>query len=132
MTKGVPIETDALSKWQGWGIPVLRVVVGVVFLAHGVQKLFVRGFGNLAAFLSRFGIPALMLAAVIVTLVEFLGGLMLILGLYTRWAAAPLAIDMLVAILTIHFRNGFFLPSGFEFPPDPPLGHRRLGPAGVG
>ncbi len=57
-----------------------------------------------------------MLAGVIVTLVEFLGGLALFLGLFTRWFAIPLAIDMLVAILTVHLPNGFFLPDGFEYP----------------
>ena len=109
------METQRLSRWQGWGITVLRVVIGVVFLAHGGQKLFIWGFGGVAAFMGKIGVPAPMLAAVVVSLVEFLGGLALVLGLYARWAAALLAMDMLVAILTVHLRGGFFLPSGFEF-----------------
>lgn len=109
------MNTQGLHRWQGWGITILRVVVGAVFLAHGGQKLFIWGFGNVAAFLGKIGVPAPLLAAVVVTLVEFLGGLTLILGLYTRWAAALLAFDMLVAILTVHLRGGFFLPTGFEF-----------------
>jgi putative oxidoreductase len=56
-----------------------------------------------------------MLAAVVVTLVELLGGLALLLGLFARWAAIPLAINMAVAILTVHLRAGFFLPNGYEF-----------------
>ncbi len=107
---------QALIRWQGWGITVLRLVVGMVFLAHGGQKLFVWGFGNVAAFMGKIGIPAPMLAAVVVTLVEFLGGLALVVGSFTRWAAALLAIDMLVAILTVHLKGGFFLPAGVEFP----------------
>lgn len=106
---------EALSRWQGWGITVLRIAVGIVFLAHGGQKLFVWGFGNVAGFMGKIGIPAPMLAAIVVTLVEFLGGLALVVGSVTRWAAALLAINMLVAILTVHLQAGFFLPAGFEF-----------------
>jgi putative oxidoreductase len=106
---------DPVSRWQGRGITVLRLAVGVVFLAHGGQKLFVWGFGNVAAFMGQIGIPAAMLAAIVVTVVEFFGGLALALGLYARWAAALLAIDMLVAILTVHLPGGFFLPAGVEF-----------------
>ncbi|HSB80380.1 MAG TPA: DoxX family protein [Candidatus Methylomirabilis sp.] len=109
------METQRLSRWQGWGITVLRVVIGVVFLAHGGQKLFIWGFGGVAAFMGKIGVPAPMLAAVVVSLVEFLGGLALVLGLYAQWAAALLGVDMLVAILAVHLRGGFFLPNGFEF-----------------
>lgn len=94
---------------------MLRVVIGVIFLAHGGQKLFIWGFGGVAAFMGKIGVPAPMLAAVVVSLVEFLGGLALVLGLYAQWAAALLGVDMLVAILAVHLRGGFFLPNGFEF-----------------
>ncbi len=107
--------TTALSRSQGWGITVLRLAVGVVFLMHGGQKLYVMGFAGVAAFIGSLGIPAPALAAPLVTLVELLGGLALVLGLYARWAGALLAMDMLVAILVVHLPNGFFLPKGFEF-----------------
>ncbi len=109
------MAVNSLTPVQGWGIAALRIVVGIVFLAHGGQKLFVWGFGAVAGGFGQIGIPAPMLAAVIVTLVEFLGGLALLLGLFTRWAAVPLAINMLGAILTVHLRAGFFLPDGYEF-----------------
>ncbi len=109
------MNPNGLTQLQGWGITTLRVVVGIVFLAHGGQKLFVWGFGGMAGFLGQVGIPAPMLAAVVVTLVELLGGLALLLGLFTRWAAIPLAINMAVAILTVHLQAGFFLPNGYEF-----------------
>jgi len=109
------MNEEALSRWQGWGITVLRITVGIVFLAHGGQKFFVIGFDNVSAFMAKIGVPAPMPAAIVVTLVEFLGGVALVVGAFTRWAAAPLAITMLVAIMTVHLKAGFFLPAGYEF-----------------
>ncbi|MCI0372286.1 MAG: DoxX family protein [candidate division NC10 bacterium] len=109
------MSRNGLTQLQGWGITVLRVTVGIVFLVHGGQKFFVFGFGGVAGFMGQVGIPAPMLAGVVVTAVELLGGVALLLGLFTRWAAIPLAIDMLVAIVTVHLKAGFFLPDGYEF-----------------
>jgi putative oxidoreductase len=105
-------ERVEVAQMQGWGLAVPRVVVGIVFLIHGFQKLFLMGFGGVAEFLGSLGVPAPGLFAVIVTLVEFLGGLALIVGLFTRVAAILLAVDMLVAILTVHLPGGFFLTGG--------------------
>ncbi len=103
------------SRLQAWGVTILRVVVGVVFLVHGAQKLFAIGMPGVAGFLGSLGVPVPMLSAVVVSWVEFLGGLALLLGLLTRWAAIPLAIDMVVALLTVHLWGGFFVPKGVEF-----------------
>ncbi len=104
-----------MEKKQGLGLALVRAIVGIVFLAHGSQKLFVFGFGGVAGFLGHLGIPLPAVSAVVVTLVEFLGGAALLVGLFTRYAAALLAIDMLVAVLGVHFKNGFFLPQGYEY-----------------
>ena len=105
------------SNSKPWGLTVLRVVVGAVFLIHGCQKLFVFGFHGVAAFLGPLGVPAPGVAAVVVTLVEFVGGALLVLGLFTRWAALLLAIDMVVAILLVHLKHGFFnQQQGYEYP----------------
>lgn len=109
------MKTIDATALQEWGITVLRVVIGIVFLVHGSQKLFVWGFGAIAGFMGQAGIPVPLAAAVVVTAVEFLGGLALLFGVLTRWAAAFLAIDMLVAILVVHLKAGFFLPNGYEF-----------------
>jgi len=100
-----------------WGLTVLRVIVGIVFFAHGWQKVFGMGIHNVAEYLGHFGIPLPLVSAGIVMAVEFLGGALLILGVATRLAAGLNAIDMLVAILTVHLKNGFFAQSmGVELP----------------
>jgi putative oxidoreductase len=104
------------SSLQSWGITVLRVVVGTVFLVHGGQKLFSWGFHGVAGFLGGLGIPFPMFSGVVLTLVELLAGAALVLGLLTRWAAVLLALEMLVAILTFHLKHGFFVPAGVEYP----------------
>jgi putative oxidoreductase len=65
--------------------------------------------------MAQVGIPAPGAAAVVVTLVELLGGLALVLGALTRLASLLLAIDMVVAVVVVHLPAGFFLPLGSEF-----------------
>lgn len=104
------------SSLQSWGLGVLRVIVGIVFVAHGYQKLFTFGFHGVAGLFAHLGIPMPGFFAVVVTLVEFVGGILLLTGLATRVAASLLAIDILVAIFAVHLKNGFFNPMGVEFP----------------
>jgi putative oxidoreductase len=108
--------TSADSNLQSWSITLIRAIVGVVFLMHGGQKLFVWGFHNVAGFLGQLGVPIPSVSAVLLTFVEFLGGAALLLGLVTGWAALLLAIDMLAALILVHIKNGFFLPDGVEYP----------------
>jgi putative oxidoreductase len=93
----------------------LRLVLGIVFAVHGAQKLFGLGLAGTAGFLGSLGVPLPMIAAAGLIAVEVLGGVALLLGAWTRVVAALLAADMLVAILTVHFRGGFFVPDGVEF-----------------
>jgi putative oxidoreductase len=99
---------------SAWGPTVLRLVVGIVFVAHGWQKIHM-GVHTVAGFMGNIGIPAPTVSAAVLIAVEFLGGIALILGLGTRWVALLLAFDMVVAILAVHLKNGFFLPTGYEF-----------------
>ena len=62
------------------------------------------------------GIPLPLVSAVIVSVVEFVGGILLITGLATRIAAALNGIDMVVAIFAVHLKNGFSGPMGYEHP----------------
>jgi putative oxidoreductase len=100
---------------RSWGITVLRVVVGIVFLMHGWQKFFTFGMHGVTGMMTSIGVPLPGFFAVVVSLVELLGGIALILGALTRVAAAFLVIDMAVAVLAVHLKHGFFLPMGFEY-----------------
>ncbi|MGH7469147.1 MAG: DoxX family protein [Longimicrobiales bacterium] len=100
------------TRFSQQGIAILRVVLGIVFLAHGWQKAFTMGLGGVAGFFTQIGIPLPALAAVVVTTVELVGGLALMVGLGTRFVTIPLAIDMLAATLVFHLRNGFFITDG--------------------
>jgi putative oxidoreductase len=106
---------NAGATGSSWGLAILRVVVGGVILMHGAQKLFHVGFSGVAGSFESLHIPAPFLSAVVVTVVEFLGGIALLLGIFTRWAAALIAIDMLVAVVVVYLEPGSF-KSGIEVP----------------
>jgi putative oxidoreductase len=90
---------------------ILRVVVGVIFAAHGAQKMFgVFGGPGLAEIAKMMG-PI----GYLVAIGEFFGGLGLIVGFLTRFSAASLIVIMLGAIAMVHGKNGFFAPAGFEY-----------------
>jgi putative oxidoreductase len=104
---------------------ILRVVLGVVYFPHGMQKLL--GWfggpglgGAMHMFTTNLGIPAVF--AFLAIMAEGLGSLGLITGLLTRVAAFGIAVDMIVAVYMLHWQNGFFMNwfgnqkgEGFEF-----------------
>jgi putative oxidoreductase len=92
------------------GLLVLRVVVGVTFLVHGLDKLV--DLSSAEQLFASLGIPAPGLMAPFVAVTETVGGSLLIAGLATPLVSAALAIDMLVALLTAHIGEGFFAAEG--------------------
>jgi putative oxidoreductase len=102
------------------GALALRIPVGIIFAAHGAQKLFgwFGGYGleGTGQFFGSVGLNPGNLLALLAGLAEFFGGLALVAGLLVRPAAAALAFAMLVAIFAVHWGKGFFAASGgYEF-----------------
>jgi putative oxidoreductase len=98
----------------------LRLVVGLVFAAHGAQKLFGAfgggGIEGTAANFDQIGLRPGKLNAWAAGTAEFFGGTLIALGLFTPFVAAGLIAVMTTAVLTLHLRNGFFNTNGgFEF-----------------
>ena len=115
-----------LGTYPSWSRAVVRLALGVVFVAHGGQKVF-GWFGGpglratIQTFQQHLKVPPA--ATVLAALIELLGGLAMLAGFLARPAAAGLVVVMLVAIATVHGRHGFFINfsgtpgrgHGFEF-----------------
>lgn len=107
---------SASTKQAGIALALLRVVLGVIFVAHGGQKLFVFGVDGVAGGFEQIGIPLPAVTAIVVSLIEFVGGLAILAGVGTRIAAGSVAFVMAGAITFAHLPQGFFNPGGVEFP----------------
>jgi putative oxidoreductase len=118
---------------KGLGLVVLRIVLAAVFVAHGANKLFGAwagpgigpgGLTNTTAFVSAIGLHPTFPLAVALGMTEFLGGVMIGVGLLTRWASLALVVAMGIGVWKVHLQWGFFLNwmgtpgrgQGLEFP----------------
>ncbi len=104
----------------GWGMTILRIIVGVIFMAHGSQKLFGwfggGGLAGTAQFMESLGLTPATLMAALSGGAEFFGGLALVIGLLVRPAAVALIGLLVVAIFSVHIHNGLFMQNnGYEF-----------------
>lgn len=115
-----PLIQRFLSTNAGWSALALRIPVGIIFAAHGAQKLFgwFGGYGleGTGQWMASIGLAPGYLMALLAGSAEFFGGLALIAGLLVRPAAAMLGFAMLVAIFSVHIGNGLFMSNnGYEF-----------------
>lgn len=110
-----------LASDAGPAMLALRIPAGIIFIAHGAQKLFgwFGGYGleGTGQFMASVGLTPGYLMALLAGATEFLGGIALLIGLLVRPAAAGLSFTMLVAIFAVHWSNGLFASNGgFELP----------------
>lgn len=111
-----------IDRLSVFSYPLVRVTAGLLLMPHGAQKLFglFGGYGLTATgefFATQLGLHPGIVFALLAGLVEFFGGLALVLGLLTRPAALGVAALMGVAVVQVHLGNGFFWTSGgYEYP----------------
>jgi putative oxidoreductase len=120
MTHMSSLINKVLFTRAGYGLTILRIAVGVIFAAHGSQKLFglFGGYGlaGTAQYMDSLGLHPGYLMATLAGGTEFFAGLALIIGLLVRPAALGLTFLSLVAIFTVHISNGLFMANnGYEF-----------------
>ena len=97
--KGIPgVRPD-------WGITVVRIMTGFLFAVHGYQK-FARGLGEMSAYFTKISIPFSGLMAPFIASLELIGGILLILGLFTRVVGALFAVEMLVTTVWVKLALG--------------------------
>ena len=99
------------SRQLSIGLAVLRVAVAAVFINHGRQKLFVYGFAGVTGAFTQMGVPFPGVMGPLIGLLEFFGGIALVVGFLTRLLGVAFALDMLGAILLVQLKKGF---SGYE------------------
>ena len=104
-----------LARFAGFAPLILRVMAGIIMAAHGWQKLIEFGPANFGRLLADLGVPLPVFMGYVVTFVEFIGGILLIVGLLSRLAALILAIEMVFTTLLVKVHVGFIAPPGSGF-----------------
>lgn len=104
------------EKWADFAPLILRVGLGVVFLMHGYDKVFVKGHAGITGFMGMLGLPLPELMAYILAYGELIAGALLIVGAFTYWAALFAAVVAIVAWILVHASKGFWISDGgYEF-----------------
>lgn len=110
------LNCDCVGKFGQVAPLALRLAAGAIFAMHGWQKLSVMGVGGVTGMLEALGFPLAGVLAVVLIAAELGGGILLILGLFTHWAAKALVVVSAVALFAVHLKNGFFIATGgYEF-----------------
>lgn len=101
------------DRLQPLALLVLRLVLGVIMVGHGYPKIF-GGLSHHVQFVGNLGLPGWL--AYLSAAAEFFGGISLIAGLFTSCAALAILIDLSVAIVKVHWKNGLLGNGGYQFP----------------
>jgi len=102
-----------LDRLQPLALLVMRLALGAVMVGHGYHKVF-GGLHHHVQLVTSLGLPGW--TAYLSAFTEFFGGMLVLIGLFTRAAAFAICINMSVAIAKVHFHNGLMGDHGYEFP----------------
>jgi len=116
----IPALGGIYSAVSEFAEPILRIGLGGILIPHGCQKLFGlfggMGLSGNAALFERLGYSPGMFWGTLVGCTEFIGGILLVLGLFTRFAAAAVLIFMIVAVKFTSAKGFFWSAGGWEYP----------------
>ena len=102
-----------LDRLQPLALLLMRLTLGAIMVVHGYHKVF-GGLHHHAQMVAGLGLPAWL--GYVSSFTEFLGGLLVLAGLFTRAAAFAICINLAVAIWKVHWHNGLTGDHGIEFP----------------
>ena len=102
---------------ESYGVTILRVVLGVIFVMHAYYAMFYYGIRGTIAFQRSLGLPVPEIGVWYVILAHGVGGAMILLGVFTRWAALANLPIMAGAFFLVHLKQGFFMgrDGGYEY-----------------
>jgi len=104
------------ASWGDIGYTLVRIVIGYILFMHGWGKVSGAGVAGITGFMAKQGLEPAVLFAVAAMFLETVGAACIIVGLFTRFFAAALAIEMGIAFLAVHFAHGFAAgKGGFEY-----------------
>ncbi|HEY4502211.1 MAG TPA: DoxX family protein [Candidatus Paceibacterota bacterium] len=106
------VHCSCTKRYSDFAYLIMRIVLGIIFVWHGYDKIFVKGLPTITGFLGTLSFPLPAVFAYILSYGELVVGLLLIIGLFTHWAAKFVVIVASVAFFTVHIKNGFSIGNG--------------------
>ena len=104
------------ASWRDIAYSALRVIIGIILLVHGWTKIGTFGLAGVTGFMAKSGLEPAMAFARAAIFLETVGAICIIIGLFTRFFAAALAIEMLIGLLAVHLKAGFSAAhGGYEY-----------------
>lgn len=112
----IPGLAGFYDSWRDISYTLVRVVIGGTLFMHGWTKVTVTGLAGVTAYMASKGLHPATAFAVAATILETIGAVCVLIGLFTRFFAAALAIELLIAFLLVHVHAGFAVgKGGFEY-----------------
>jgi len=116
MTAGTKLLFPGLegfyASWWDIAFTLVRVIIGINLVMHGWLKVGTFGVAGVSGLMGKVGLEPAVGFAVAAMVLETIGAICIIIGLFTRFFAAALAIEMLIALLTVHIAGGFYVDKG--------------------